>query len=61
MFMNLTIHDIKQFMSQNISSLIHNLYLDSTTMPKTNIITKVDADKNRKEGCRHLPYVLPWY
>jgi len=30
--MNLTIHDTKEFTIQNISSLIHNLYLDSTTM-----------------------------
>ena len=32
MFMNLTIYDTKQFMIHNISSPIHYLYLDSTTM-----------------------------
>ena len=31
MFMNLTIHDTKQFTIHNISSPIHYLYLDSTT------------------------------
>jgi len=34
MFMNLTIHDTKQFTIHNISSLIHYLYLDSTTFPR---------------------------
>ena len=32
MFMNLTIHDTKQFTIHNIRSPIHYLYLDSTTM-----------------------------
>ena len=35
MFMNLTIHDTKGFTIQKISSLIHYLYLDSTTMVGT--------------------------
>jgi len=33
--MNLTIHNTKRFMIQNISSPIHNLYRDSTTMFKS--------------------------
>jgi len=32
MFMNLTVHYTKRFIIQNISSPVHNLYLDSTTM-----------------------------
>jgi len=35
MFMNLTIHDAKRFTIHNISSPIHYLYLDSTTMYRT--------------------------
>jgi len=36
MYMNLTIHYTKQFMIQNLSYPIHNLYHDSTTMVPTN-------------------------